>query len=442
MYNAPCLWYCSFVLFAHADKVCDVEVTGKNVMSTTSVVTTGLVLERECHVKNANVNTSSLWYHVGNGVIRFSPVEFCLNKFIDKLKDKVDGSVKRKVERYNVYGFVTAFQLTIYKNIGPSDEEARKPYWMGMDQLQYVSSNVDGYDDEDDDEDDVEDDADDTNHDDIEGDHSTKIFTQVEVGGKKKKLIKLHQLQKRMDVIQLQQNAFQDQMTYMQNSLMNEMQMGFLRLTELICLNKVAEKLNEENTIDVSQNENIHDYQPSVSSVVKSPEFVVMSETSEDVKQLTRPPKLTIKVHRDRKRSAFTVSPYIDPTVKRPRKLKMPEFGSISQVDDDIVRSMQSWINDNKNTCMYTGLLEAKPAWFELLLSKNGWLEGDMLFPTNVNGNHWVAVEVDLKERVIKVFDSMLDAYIVDEILKWATCLRKMLSSLLVHAMPNTYTDP
>ena len=75
-----------------------------------------------------------------------------------------------------------------------------------------------------------------------------------------------------------------------------------------------------------------------------------MSETSEDVKQLTRPPKLTIKVPRDRKRSAVTVSPDIDPTVKRPRKPKMPEFGSDNQVDEEILRSMQSWINDNKNT--------------------------------------------------------------------------------------------
>ncbi|KAK3205541.1 hypothetical protein Dsin_019587 [Dipteronia sinensis] len=243
-----------------------------------------------------------------------------------------------------------------------------------------------------------------------------------------------------MDVIQVQQNALQDKMTSMQNSLMDKIRMGFLRLTELICLNKVADKLNEENTTDLSQNENIQDYQPSVPRVVKSPEFVVVSETSEDVKQLTRPPKLTIKVPRDHKRSAFTVSPYVDPTAKRPRKPKMPEFGSISQVDEEIVHSMQTWINDNKNTSMYTGLLEAKPAWFELLLSANGWLEGD--FPANVNGNHWVAVEVDLKEWVIKVFDSKPDAYSVDQILKWATCLRKMLPSLLAYAMPDTYTDP
>ncbi|KAK2662397.1 hypothetical protein Ddye_000971 [Dipteronia dyeriana] len=436
------------------------------------------ILLRECHVKNANENTSSLWYHVGNRVIRFSPVEFCLvsgltfgaysestleifkrknsrlsrsyfqdskvhvkmiidwfrnlspnnkysdddivklalililemtlvgkddrtsilywalelvndldafnkfpwgsflydrtfnslstcllsrddkfkNKFNDKLKEKVDGPVKRKVERYNVYGFVTTFQvwaieaipkwvtlgyavrLTIYKKLGPSDEEARKCYWTGMDQLQYVSPSVDGYGDENDDEDDVEDDLDDTNHDDINGDHSTKIFTQVEVGGKKKKLMKLEQLQKRMDAIQLQQNALQDQVTSMQNSLMDEMRMGFLLLTELICLNKVAEKLNEENTIDVSQNENIHDYQPSVSRVVKSPEFVVVSETSEDVKQLSKPPKLTIKVPRDRKLSTVTVSQYIDPTAKRPRKPKMPEF-TFSSDDSTLLKS-------------------------------------------------------------------------------------------------------
>ncbi|KAK0592836.1 hypothetical protein LWI29_026347 [Acer saccharum] len=36
------------------------------------------ILLRECHVKNDEENSSHLWYHVGNGVIRFSPVEFCL----------------------------------------------------------------------------------------------------------------------------------------------------------------------------------------------------------------------------------------------------------------------------------------------------------------------------------------------------------------------------
>ncbi|KAK3212352.1 hypothetical protein Dsin_017058 [Dipteronia sinensis] len=237
------------------------------------------------------------------------------------------------------------------------------------------------------------------------------------------------------------------------------MRMGFLRLTELICLNKVADKLNEENTTDFSQNENIQDYQPSIPHVVKSPEFVVVSETSEDVKQLTRPPKLTIKVPRDRKRSAFTVSPYVDPPAKRPRKPKMPEFGSISQVDEEIVRSMQSWINDNKNTRWSTVTKGKKQFKHETYQWDNTMIDyvigkspmhasvhwrsvNRILFPANVNGNHWVAVEVDLKEQVIKVFDSKPDAYNVDQILKWATCLRNMLPSLLAYAMPDTYTDP
>ena len=49
MLPASCLWYHSFCLciLLWTDKVCDaVEVAGKNVMSTTSVVTTGLVSQR------------------------------------------------------------------------------------------------------------------------------------------------------------------------------------------------------------------------------------------------------------------------------------------------------------------------------------------------------------------------------------------------------------
>ena len=64
------------------------------------------------------------------------------------------------------------------------------------------------------------------------------------------------------------------------------------------------------------------------------------------------------------------------------------------------------------------------------------------MFPANVNGNHWVAAEVNLKERAINVYDSYPDANSVDGILRWATCLRKMLPSLLMHAMPDTYNEP
>ncbi|KAK2655284.1 hypothetical protein Ddye_008336 [Dipteronia dyeriana] len=331
------------------------------------------ILLRECHVKNEEENSSCLWYHVGNGMIRFNPVEFCLvtglafgeysestsnlfnrknsrlwrsyfqeskvsvkmvvdwfrnlipnnnnsdedmvklaliiflemtlvckddrndilywalelvddldaiNKFLwgsfiyartfnslssclvgrdDKFKDKfnegVDVPTKSKVERYNVYGILTAFQvwgieaipkwatvgyavrvnnvtprilnwrytktpayadilknifmfknLTIYKVLGPSDDESKKPYWTGIDQLQYVSPDVDGYlgeDDIDDDiEDDIEDGVDDANENDNEGDHQTTNLKKNEVRGKKKELITLEKVHKRLDDMQ------------------------------------------------------------------------------------------------------------------------------------------------------------------------------------------------------------------------------------------------
>ncbi|KAK3199040.1 hypothetical protein Dsin_022455 [Dipteronia sinensis] len=64
-----------------------------------------------------------------------------------------------------------------------------------------------------------------------------------------------------------------------------------------------------------------------------------------------------------------------------------------------------------------------------------------ILFSANVNGNHWVAIAVGLKERVIKVYDSLPEINSVLEITKWISCLRKMLPSLLVHTMPDIYTD-
>ncbi|KAK0574148.1 hypothetical protein LWI29_018899 [Acer saccharum] len=211
----------------------------------------------------------------------FNSLASCLigydDNFKDKFNERIDAPAKCKMERYNIYRFLTTFQN------------------------------------------------------DIEGDNTTRTFKKIEVGGKKKELITLEKLQKRLDAMQAQQNALQDQMTYMQNSLMDEMQMGFLHLTEFLCLKKVAKKLNEHNTTNFNQDDNIQDYEPSVPHGVQSPKFVVMSETSEDAKQLTRPPKLTIKAPRDRKRSAFTMSIYINPTAKRPRKPKMPEFETITK---------------------------------------------------------------------------------------------------------------
>ncbi|KAK0583591.1 hypothetical protein LWI29_038521 [Acer saccharum] len=353
------------------------------------------ILLRECHVKNVDDNASSLWYHVGKGLIRFSPVEFNLvsglafveysestselfkqtnsrlrrtyfqgskvkvkmivdwfrnlgpnnkisdddvvklalilllemtlvgkddrtsilywalelvddleafNKFLwgsfiyarifnslstylhgrddkfkikfndDKLEENVDGPVRRKGEKYNVYGFLSAFQvwaveaipkwvtlgytirvnnvaprilnwqctgtpsyadilktlfkfknITIYITLGPTNEETRMPYWMGVDKLKHVSPDVDGCVGEDDVEDgfqdDVQDDVDDVAHDDIDGDHPIKTFKKVDVEGQKKGPITLEQVVKRLDDMQAQQNAMQAQQKALQNQM-------------------------------------------------------------------------------------------------------------------------------------------------------------------------------------------------------------------------------
>ncbi|KAK3212010.1 hypothetical protein Dsin_016716 [Dipteronia sinensis] len=205
------------------------------------------ILLRECHVKNDEENSSNLWYHVGNRVIRFSPVEFCLvtglafgehfeytsNLFnrknsrlcrsyfqeskvsvkmvIDWFRNLIPNNNNNSDEdivklalillleltlvwgietipKWAAVGYVvrvnnvtprilnwqctetpayvdilkTIFKfknLNIYKVLGLSDDEPKKPYWTGMDQLQYVSPDVDGCDGEDDIEDDVEDDV-------------------------------------------------------------------------------------------------------------------------------------------------------------------------------------------------------------------------------------------------------------------------------------------
>ncbi|KAK3224567.1 hypothetical protein Dsin_011592 [Dipteronia sinensis] len=64
-----------------------------------------------------------------------------------------------------------------------------------------------------------------------------------------------------------------------------------------------------------------------------------------------------------------------------------------------------------------------------------------ILFPTNVNENHWVAIAFDLKKRVIKVYDSLLAINTELEIANWTSCLGKMLPSLLVHTMSDIYND-
>ncbi|KAK2655827.1 hypothetical protein Ddye_008879 [Dipteronia dyeriana] len=120
------------------------------------------------------------------------------NKFIDdKLEENVDAPVKRKAERYNVWaieairkwvtlGYATRVNnvnprilnwqctgiptysdiqktifkfknITIYRTLGLTDEEARQPFWTSMDKLKYVLPDVDGCIGKDDVEDDFED---------------------------------------------------------------------------------------------------------------------------------------------------------------------------------------------------------------------------------------------------------------------------------------------
>ncbi|KAK2651998.1 hypothetical protein Ddye_011854 [Dipteronia dyeriana] len=330
----------------------------------------------------------------------------------------------------------------------------------------------------------------------------------------------------RLKKMQTQQYEYQQEVRDEMTSMKNEMRIGFLRLSELICKSKNEKTCHNVDTdvINLSQNNNIHFQSSTFHRVFPSLEMAKgNSEPSDDVKQLSRPSKITIKVTRDRKRSAYTVSPYIDPTAKRPRKSKMPKFGRDSPLEEDVLRSMNSWINDNNmNTRMHTGVFEANPHWFQILPSKIGWLDGDhmetyyrlmrrraffvpqlyshnivlldytfmtiiqgrwsllvenktqfkhetykwdsemtdyvigkkpveawehwrkvnlILFPANVNGNHWVAIAVDLKEWVITIYDSLPEINSVLEITKWISCLRKMLPSFFVHTMPDIYND-
>ncbi|KAK2659054.1 hypothetical protein Ddye_005587 [Dipteronia dyeriana] len=52
-------------------------------------------------------------------------------------------------------------------------------------------------------------------------------------------------------------------------------------------------------------------------------------------------------------------------------------------------------------TAFQVWAIEAIPKWAMLGYASR------ILFPANVNGNHWVAIVVDLKERVITIYDSL-----------------------------------
>ncbi|KAK2649053.1 hypothetical protein Ddye_016542 [Dipteronia dyeriana] len=258
----------------------------------------------------------------------------------------------------------------------------------------------------------------------------------------------------RLKKMQTQHDEYWQKVRDEMTSMKNEMRTGFLRLSELICKSKNEKTCHNVDTdvINLSQDNNIH-FEPSTfHRVFSSPEMT---------------------------------------KAKRPSKPKMPEFRRDSLLDEDVLRSMNSWINDNNmNTSMHTCVFEANPHWFQILISEIGWLDGDtriqgrwsllvenktqfkhetykwdsemidyvigkkpfetwehwrkvnlILFPANVNVNHWVAIAVDLKKRVITIYDSLPEINSVLEITKWISCLRKMLPSSLVHTMPDISND-
>ena len=69
------------------------------------------------------------------------------------------------------------------------------------------------------------------------------------------------------------------------------------------------------------------------------------------------------------------------------------------------------------------------------------YVDLQLLFPANINNVRWVAIEVDLAKRVINIYDSKPNVIVVDHLVTWGTCLRKMLPSLLVRTLPNAYSD-
>ena len=95
-----------------------------------------------------------------------------------------------------------------------------------------------------------------------------------------------------------------------------------------------------------SSDNNIHDL---VTSLVRDVSSHSAPVGSPDVVQLSRPPKLTIKLNRECKRSAFVMSPYVDPTVKNPKRPNMLEFGLPHPADQDSLRSLNEWISDSSN---------------------------------------------------------------------------------------------
>ncbi|KAK2663699.1 hypothetical protein Ddye_002273 [Dipteronia dyeriana] len=193
----------------------------------------------------------------------------------------------------------------------------------------------------------------------------------------------------RLKKMQTQQDEYWQKVRDKMTSMKNEMRIGFIRLSELICKSNNEKTCHNVDTdvINLSQDNNIHFEPYTFHRVLSSPK---MSK----------------------------------------------EFGRDNALDEDVLRSMHSWINDNnKNTSMHIGVFEANPHWFQILLSEIEWLDGDVSYILQFMIS---IVSINHCGYTPFFFDSVWRHIVIT---KWTSCLRKMLSSLLVHTMPDIYND-
>ena len=145
-------------------------------------------------------------------------------------------------------------ELTLAKFLVPSDKEARKPYWAGIDQSHFPIDDDDFEEYVQEDIDNVEGDAEkkyDDGKDDIQhSDFGYKMKIGVNPTSFKKDLVgskkgwkRLKEMEIQLKKLQAQQDEYwhkeHDEMT----SMKNEMRTGFLHLSELICKSN-NEKVN------------------------------------------------------------------------------------------------------------------------------------------------------------------------------------------------------
>ncbi|KAK2653336.1 hypothetical protein Ddye_013192 [Dipteronia dyeriana] len=253
------------------------------------------ILLRECHVRDVDDTASTLWFYVGNEVIRnlgpdnnvsdddmvklalvlflemtlvgkddrnaimywalqlvddldafnsfpwgtflygrtFDSLSTCVVGRDDKYKERLESPAKRKAEKYNVYGFVTAFQVWAIE---------AKPKWamLGYESREDID-NVDGGAEK------ICDDCkDDIQHSNVGYEMKKEVNPtsfKKDQGESKKGWKRLKEMEIRLKKMQTQQDEYWQKVRDEMTSIKNEMRIGFLRLSELICKSN-NEKVN------------------------------------------------------------------------------------------------------------------------------------------------------------------------------------------------------